>query len=570
MALLLSGASKNSSAASGFVTPSQTQAALGPSPTTSTGYTLVTINSLTSYVSTLGKLNFTFTNTATLISSTINDGNIIINPNGTGTTYINGPVVIPDLQAITGFKGTVKAATTASITLVGGSPIVVDGYALTQLDRVLVRSQTNPAENGIYVVSYLGLGSNGTWVRSPDTDTSKKLANSVVAVSYGDHYPGHFFFNTYSSELTLESDPIYWYEIVADTLPQILETKEINNSPIGQLIPAVGHFTNLQASSSTHSVSTNTGALVVKGGVGVGGELNVGGITNILNATTATSTFTAALLVAGGLGVNGSIYARAVYVDGVPLNNPYWNGGQITDPFYVANIEEAYNTMTGALKVLGGVGIGGSVYMGKKLVIESRSVTDTVNFTMRNTATSGWSYTWAVGGNNAAGTGGTSLREGSLTLYSDTDGAYKLAVSKTTGNLLVGVSSDNVTDKLQVAGSIKFNDSQLSTRSTAINNTNTTEIDSFVAADYRTSKALVQISDGIGPSANFHVVEIIILIDNQGNIYKSEYGVITTGGEVGIFDVDYNNAGNGLVRLFFKANSSSAKVVKVVRQCVAR
>jgi hypothetical protein len=187
---------------------------------------------------------------------------------------------------------------------------------------------------------------------------------------------------------------------------------------------------------------------------------------------------------------------------------------------------------------------------------------------MRNTATNGQSYTWNVGGNNAAGQGGTSLREGSLTLYDDRNSTYRLILVKTTGNLLVGQQSDNGVDKLQVNGSILFGDAQLFTRSTSINNTSTTVIDSWPALNYRTAKSLVQITDGTGPSAAFEVREIVILYDNRGNVYKSEYGIIATAGQKGIFDVDYNVGGNGLVRLLFKATTPSAKTIKVARTSV--
>jgi hypothetical protein len=334
------------------------------------------------------------------------------------------------------------------------------------------------------------------------------------------------------------------------------------------------------------STSTTTGALVIAGGVGIGGDVNAGGnitaggfavfssntnisgITQVLNATSATSTFSAALLVSGGVGVNGALYARAVYVDGVPLENAYWNGGQITDPFYVANIESAYNTYTGALKVLGGVGIGGDVYIGKSLTLESPRSVDSVYFRMRNTATNGQSYTWNVGGNNAAGQSGASLREGSLTLYDDRNLTYRLAVVKTTGNLLVGQQSDNGVDKLQVNGSIQYKDAQLFTRATSINNTSTTVVDSWPALNYRTTKSLVQITDGTGPTASFEVREIVMLYDNVGNVYKSEYGIISTSGEKGVFTVDYNAGGNGLVRLLFSAYKSSNKTMKIARTSI--
>jgi hypothetical protein len=599
MALLLSGKTKNSSAPGGYIGLGQTQQQLGNTPSTGTGFTVVTINSVTSYRSSVGFVEFTYTNTASIFGTTISDGSNVLKSNGTGSNYILGPTFIPDLQANTAFKGPVKTATTANIVLVGGTPLVVSNHILAREDRVLVRAQDNPAENGIYIVSYLGVGNNGTWIRSTDTDTAAEMAGALVSVSSGTAFTGKYFFTDFLSGQTLDVDPVNWYQIIGDNLTeQELKYKLIDASPIGTRIPDVGYFTDLYSTgtfqanklkltSTETSTSTTTGALVVAGGIGLGGDINAGGnvtaggfatfssntnisgITQVLNATSATSTFSAALLVSGGVGVNGALYARSVFVDGVPLENAYWNGGEISSPFYVANIEGAFNTYTGALKVLGGVGIGGDVYIGKSLTLESPNVVDSVYFRMRNTATNGQSYTWNVGGNNAAGQGGTSIREGSLTLYDDRNSTYRLAVVKTTGNLLVGQQADNLVDKLQVNGSIQFGEAQLFTRTTSINNTATTVIDSWPALTYRTTKSLVQITDGTGPTAKFHVVELVILRDNAGNVYKSEYGIITTGGQKGIFDVDYNDGGNGLVRILFKADTPSAKTIKIQRTSLA-
>lgn len=592
MALLLSGRTKNASAPSGYIGLGQTQQQLGNTPTTSTGYTVVTVNSVTSYRSSIGEVNFTYTNTASIFGTQLVDGSNILKSNGTGSNFILGPTFIPELQANTAFKGPVKAATTANIVLVGGAPTVVSGYGLVREDRVLVRAQADPAENGIYRVSFLGNGANGTWIRTNDTDTAEEMAGAIVAVSSGTAFVGRYFFTDFTSKNVLNVDPILWYQIIGDTLSdQDISNKTINATPIGTVTPDVGYFTNIQSgpsiqesivvSSTATSTGSNNGALVVTGAVGIGdklyvdGEANLNTTTNIygqtfvVDATSATSTFTGAVQIAGGLGVNGAVYARAVYVDGVPLDNPYWNGGQITDPFYVANIEGAFNTYTGALKVLGGVGIGGDVYIGKSLTLESPRNNDSVYFRMRNTATNGQSYTWRVGGNNAAGQGGTNLREGSLTLYDDVNGTFRLVLVKSTGNLLLGQQVDNGVDKLQVNGSIQFGDAQLFTRTTSINNTSTTVVDSWPALSYRTTKSLVQITDGSGPTAKFHVVEIVILRDNSNQVYKSEYGIITTGGQKGTFDVDCNVGGNGLVRLLFSADSPSAKVIKIQRTSLA-
>jgi len=581
VASLLSGAVRNPTSPSGYITLGQAQAALGNTPSTATGFTIITINSQTTYSSSLGRIEFTFTNTANFISSTIPNGDVIYRPNGTGTLYLYGDVVIPSLDAQTAFKGPVQAATTANIDLIGGAPIEIDGYSLELDDRVLVRAQTNTATNGIYVVSFLGSGSNGTWARSADTNTSEEMAAAIVSVINGDTLSGRYFYNDFKATDTLGTDPINWYQIIADTKNQDITNKLIDATDIGTRIPGKGVFTEIESTgsfvanklrltSTETSTTTDSGALVVAGGVGIGDNMNIGGPVRIYDLTSATSTFTGALIVQGGAGFNGDIYAQRYFAEGEPLDNLFWNGGEISAPLRIRNPAEATNTYSGALQVWGGAGIGGNLYVGKSITLESQVQTDSVYFRMRNTATNGQSYTWRVGGNNFEGQAGANLNEGGLTLYNDTQNTYRLAITKSTGNLLVGPQTDNGVDKLQVAGSVRFGDGQLFTRSTSINNTSTTVIDSFPAANYRTAKLLIQIADGVGTSAKFHVVEIVVLVDNNGNVYKSEYGIITTGGTVGEFDVDYNIGGNGLVRLLFTADAASAKQVKTVRTSISR
>ena len=567
----MSGSVRNPSSPTGFITLAETQAALGNTPTTSTGYTLITVNNIATYSNTLQNLQFaTDFSTETRITSQLPDGNIMIETTGTGTIYLLGNVSIPFLDAQTAFKGPVEAATTGTIDLIGGAPNTVDGVTLELDYRILVRAQDDLSENGIYTVSLVGNGTNGTWVRADDNSTAEKMASAILSVQGGDTLSGRYFYTDFLPTDVLDVDPVNWYQIIADNKDQSIENKNIDTSSIGFYNPGYGGFSDLRAVNTTTSTGTDSGALIVTGGAGIGGDVNIGGITKVDNGTSATSTFTGAMQIAGGLGVNGAIYARAVYIDGVPLDEPFWNGGQITSPFYVANIENATSTMTGALKVLGGAGIGGSLYVGESITLESPNQVDSVYFRMRNTATNGQSYTWRVGGNNFAGQSGANLNEGGLTLYNDTNNTYRLAITKTTGNLLVGVQTDNGTDKLQVSGSMRFGDGQLFTRSTSINNTSTTVIDSFPATSYRTAKLLVQVADGVGTGAKFHVVEIVVLIDNDGNVYKSEYGIITTGGSIGLFDVDYNVSGNGLVRLLFTADETSAKLVKVLRTSISR
>ena len=68
-------------------------------------------------------------------------------------------------------------------------------------------------------------------------------------------------------------------------------------------------FGKLRLTDTTASTTTTTGAFTVAGGVGISGQLNVGGATNKFTASTAsTSTTSGALVVTGGVGIGQTVY----------------------------------------------------------------------------------------------------------------------------------------------------------------------------------------------------------------------------------------------------------------------
>lgn len=75
-------------------------------------------------------------------------------------------------------KASVKAATTANIALIGG-PTSIDGVNIVNGDRILVKNQTAPAENGIY---YLNAGN---YVRTLDADVWTELVSAYTWVEQG-------------------------------------------------------------------------------------------------------------------------------------------------------------------------------------------------------------------------------------------------------------------------------------------------------------------------------------------------------------------------------------------------
>ena len=130
--------------------------------------------------------------------------------------------------------------------------------------------------------------------------------------------------------------------------------------------------------SNNSSFSTTTGALVVAGGVGIGQDLYVGGeivaqkltieyttvtttfvttddVITTFNTTQSTGTNSGALVVAGGAGIG-----RTVNIGGTLFVN---SGTVVRGITTVTHTASATSTVSGAFQVIGGIGVGGSMYL---------------------------------------------------------------------------------------------------------------------------------------------------------------------------------------------------------------
>lgn len=99
-------------------------------------------------------------------------------------------------------KASVKAATSGNITLSGAQTI--DGVSIVAGDRVLVKSQTAQADNGIYVAS------NTSWSRSADANTFAELVSAYTFVEEGTTYADTGWVCTVNAGGTLGVTPITW------------------------------------------------------------------------------------------------------------------------------------------------------------------------------------------------------------------------------------------------------------------------------------------------------------------------------------------------------------------------
>ena len=174
------------------------------------------------------------------------------------------------------------------------------------------------------------------------------------------------------------------------------------------------------------STSTTTGALVVAGGVGVGGatttaNLTVTGYANVSSGIASSSTTTGALIVSGGLGVTGNINAgniNAGYISGNiigtvssivtsvgTLSNLAVTGVAAFGNIVYANAGiSSTSTSTGTiiLSSVGGIGVGGNINIGANVNALASRITNTLtvgniqasanNISNIGSATSGFSF----------------------------------------------------------------------------------------------------------------------------------------------------------------------------------
>jgi hypothetical protein len=200
-------------------------------------------------------------------------------------------------------KTACRAATTANITLSGLQ--TVDGVALNNLDRVLVKEQGAPATNGIYLAV-----SGGPWTRTADADTWSELYGATVFITNGTVNANSTWAATIPSSGVLGVDEIRFAlfgasaSYTAGTGLNLIGSQfslatpvTVSNGGIG-----VSTITGILKGNGTSAISTATAADIV-GAIGA---------TTVQNATTAAT-------CTGNAG-SATVLATARTINGVAFN----------------------------------------------------------------------------------------------------------------------------------------------------------------------------------------------------------------------------------------------------------
>lgn len=119
-----------------------------------------------------------------------------------GATDLTNKYYVDALALGLSFKQPALAASTVNLSLSGLAS--VDGVTITAGDRILVKNQTNQANNGIYVASA------SAWSRAPDADSYSELVSAFLFVESGSTQLGTAWYCTAQPGGTLGVTAIPW------------------------------------------------------------------------------------------------------------------------------------------------------------------------------------------------------------------------------------------------------------------------------------------------------------------------------------------------------------------------
>jgi len=129
---------------------------------------------------------------------------------GTPTAASNDAARIVDVETAIGLLNTaykyrnVRVASTGNLTVSNPGTASIDGVTVVNGERVLLRAQTAPAENGIYVFA----SSSTAMVRATDADAFAEFPGSLISVNEGSTFADARFFCPVNDGGTLGSTAI--------------------------------------------------------------------------------------------------------------------------------------------------------------------------------------------------------------------------------------------------------------------------------------------------------------------------------------------------------------------------
>lgn len=256
------------------------------------------------------------------------------------------------------YKQATRVVTVANVVLAGGAPVQVDGVSLSVNDRILVTGQSTGSQNGIYYVDILGSGSNGTWLRTSDTnDTGEVEAGMIVMVTEGSTYADTQWKLITDNPIVIGATALtFTQNYSANSISggtsnvTVYSNSTVNISSAGTpnvlIISSTGTVTSGTASITGNVTGGNilTGGLIsatgnISGNYILGNGVSLTGvITSVANINNGTSNVT--VVSSGGnvtVGVGGTSNIAVFSGNGLEITGQISATGNVSGNYFVGN-----------------------------------------------------------------------------------------------------------------------------------------------------------------------------------------------------------------------------------------
>jgi len=457
----------------------------------------------------------------TIIGGTGSGDNLTLTSNSVSAS--TGAVIISSALTV---NSTINTSTSA-VTIIGGSNS--SGafiYGSTTTAGILTLAGTNANTSGTVAITSTTAGSVGS---------------GAITVAGGAFIAGGLFIG---SNLSISGNTI-------------------NTSSGNLILSSTGIITTSSIISSTNSTGSTTssnGALVITGGIGVGGtstfgnNLSIGGIARITNTTNSTDALTGALIVDGGVGINKDLYVTGIV--------------RITDTTNSNSISSGALTVDGGIGMNGNLSIDGNIKnFGTSMTLEGGSNTSGLTIYGSSTTTgiitlSGNSVDTTGGVNITSTTSSTSVSTGALVVAGGVGISGTLNVGDITGT--TGLVLTATTGTINSSSEISFTNSNIAssissaalviTGGVGIGNNliiGTTATVPILYGSVSAPGGLTLRANSINNTGTVTIASVLSITDSTNSVSKTSGALIVAGG-VGITG-SVNIGGN----INFDAPSSS-------------